>query len=292
LWFKTTNDRNAPANSTNETFIAGNDNGLFLQKLAIGTAQPLLAPVLQLHTPTRDASNAAYTPNNTVDTDLSSDTPVVATSWLQRADNATFNLVAAGGDTPTRANPVPEPNGGLHNFVRFLENWGDPANPTAPIDPQVARISGSFIQFKRSAYATAPFRPVLDVTIPAAGETIFGYRRGYRTENGRIGGVGTQPNYVEPRREWGFDVGLLSQLPDLFSQRFTVNPSGPPDEFYREVGRDDPWVETLMCAAVASDRVGERGATYDGEFAIRDRTQRPAICQGATPDYPPNPQLN
>jgi len=294
LWFKTTNDRLAPANSANETFIAGSDNGLFLQQLAIGTAQPLLAPVLQLHTPTLNTSVIGIaTPNTTVDRNSAERRPVVTTSWLQRADAATFNLVAAGGDTPTRANPGPEPNGGLHNFVRFLENWGDPANPTAPTDPQVARISGSFIQFKRSAYATAPFRPVLNVTIPPAGETIFGYRRGYRTENGIIGGgVGTQPYYVEPRREWGFDVGLLSQLPDLFSQRFTVNPSGPPDEFYREVGRDDPWVETLMCAAVASDRVGERGATYDGEFAIRDRTQRPAICQGATPDYPPNPQLN
>jgi type II secretory pathway pseudopilin PulG len=279
LWFKATNDPADPTSSGNETFLFDDNKALFLQKTAIGTAQPLLAPVLQLHTPTRDGSNPANAPNETVDTASTSDTPVVSTSWLQRAEAATFNLVAAGGDTPTRAIPGPEPNGGLHNFVRFLENWGDPANPTAPTDPQVARISGSFIQFKRSAYATAPFRPVLDVAIPAAGETIFGYRRGYRTENGRIGGVGTQPNYVEPRREWGFDVGLLSQLPDLFSQRFTVNPSGPPDEFYREVGRDDPWVKTLMCAAVADDPQGRGGpgANYN-DYALPDPQQRPTDC--------------
>ncbi|MHC5721646.1 MAG: hypothetical protein ACYTX0_58930, partial [Nostoc sp.] len=63
----------------------------------------------------------------------------------------TFNLVAAGADTPARST---EDNGGLHNFVRFLENWNPTGSDTTTAFPAI--ISGSFIQRTRSAYATAP----------------------------------------------------------------------------------------------------------------------------------------
>ena len=46
----------------------------------------------------------------------------------------------------------------------------------------------------------------------------------------------------------GFDVGLLSQPPDLFALKFTLPPSEDPDEYFREVGIDDPWIKGLLCS--------------------------------------------
>ena len=54
---------------------------------------------------------------------------------------------------------------------------------------------------------------------------------------------------MPPNRFWSYDVALLSQQPDLFAQRFTTPSTKQPSEFYREVGRDDAWVKTLLCAA-------------------------------------------
>ena len=77
----------------------------------------------------------------------------------------------------------------------------------------------------------------------------------YRTSNASItiGGtvVGRLPFFIPPLRDWGFDVGLLSQPPDLFTRKFTTPPSTPtPAEYFREVGRDDEWVQTLMCGVI------------------------------------------
>jgi hypothetical protein len=41
---------------------------------------------------------------------------------------------------------------------------------------------------------------------------------------------------------------MLSQLPDLFSQQFTLPPTDDPNEYFREVSRNDDWVRTLLCA--------------------------------------------
>ncbi|MBD2095220.1 hypothetical protein H6F90_08625 [Trichocoleus sp. FACHB-591] len=217
--------------------------------------QPLLAPVLQTQvttgspTDTNDLSSIAS--NNVVSNN---------TRWQQRATTNNFNLVIAAGDSPARVantadttNSWIEGGGGLHNFPRFLENW----------TRVKARIAGSFIQIKRSAYATAPFQPVVvatdasfvESTNPqtATGVSLFGsdYRQAYRTDNGEIGSStnwGKHPYYEPPNREWGFDVALLTQLPDLFAQRFTA-PTGTRDEFFRQVDRSDAWVQTLLCAA-------------------------------------------
>ena len=56
------------------------------------------------------------------------------------------------------------------------------------------------------------------------------------------------PFYTPPSRQWGFDVGLLSQLPDLFALTFTMSPTSKPNDFFREVNRDDKWVKSLLCA--------------------------------------------
>ncbi|HBB33393.1 MAG TPA: hypothetical protein DDZ80_17740 [Cyanobacteria bacterium UBA8803] len=261
LWFKTAITRTSPTASPSFTPT----NALFIQSSAIGTAQPLLAPVLQIHATTGITASPNSTPGV-------SGNQAHLTFWMQRATLTIANLIFATGDNPMRTNPG-EPNGGLQNFVRLVENW-QPNGAT-----QRAQITGSFIQFKKSAYATAPFRHLLNTN--AAG-VIFGYMQTYNSS------TAVNPYYLEPQRDWGFDVGLLSQIPDLFSQRFTTNPVGSPDEFYREVGRDDLWVETLMCAAAADDGLGKSGATYTN-FAIPNPDQRPGRCSGATANYPANP---
>jgi hypothetical protein len=99
------------------------------------------------------------------------------------------------------------------------------------------KLNGAFMQVKKSAYATGTNPP----------QTI------------------NNP----PTRQWSYDVGLLFQLPDLFASKLTVTPAEPPDEYLREVGRDDTWVQTLLCAK----------ETSTNNFAIEDKKQRPDSCQ-------------
>ncbi|MEH1827420.1 MAG: hormogonium polysaccharide biosynthesis protein HpsA [Nostoc sp.] len=217
LWFRTTtaNDDTKPP-----TFTLGS-----------GTSdQPILSPVLQIQvafstsdeTPTSSGSSNIIGPGNQQDS-----------NWLQQATATTFNLAAAGGDTPARPT---EDNGGLHNFVRLLENW----NPTGDINAAIAaKINGSFIQRGRSVYATGPFVAFLNTSSSTR----------YPIANSS----GLVPFYLAPKRQWGYDVALLSQSPDAFSQKLAITPDDKPNEYFREVGRDDTWVQTLLCATKASD---------------------------------------
>jgi hypothetical protein len=70
---------------------------------------------------------------------------------------------------------------------------------------------------------------------------------------------------MAPVRNWGFDVALLSQNPDLFAQRFVTPTTDPPDEYYREVSRDDRWVQGLLCAT--QDTTAKDG--FDPGFNIK-----------------------
>lgn len=99
------------------------------------------------------------------------------------------------------------------------------------------KLNGAFMQVKKSAYATGTNPP--------------------QTLNN------------PPTRQWSYDVGLLFQSPDLFASKLTVTPAEPPDEYLREVGRDDTWVQTLLCAK----------ETSTNNFAIEDKKQRPDSCQ-------------
>ncbi|MDI9636500.1 hormogonium polysaccharide biosynthesis protein HpsA [Geitlerinema splendidum] len=268
LWFTTTANASTPTNDA----IYGNDNRLFYRlplqlssttgatlpsgtSVGVGTLDhPLLVPVVQLQVPSGGPQN------NNFDALVNSSVLVNATNWLQIADGdttasgnqpSTFNLVIAAGDSPAR--PI-ENNGGVANFPRFLENWRPNGNETA------TQISGSFIQLKRSEYATAPFRTLLDDsnsgTFPSNGSAnsnvagiLPGRRQIYKTDNLPLGNGGLLPQYTAPNRAWGFDVALLTQQPDLFAQRFTVPPASPPNEFFRQMNRNDRWVEALLCAA-------------------------------------------
>ncbi|MBC1235764.1 hormogonium polysaccharide biosynthesis protein HpsA [Nostoc sp. 2RC] len=219
LWFKSNNsDVNNPPIFSPTTFTANT------------TIQPILSPVLQINVAfsTNDQAASPVGQNN-----LMGPGNTQNTYWMQWATPTTFNLAAAGGDTPARPT---EDNGGLHNFVRFLENW----NPTGDVNAAIAaKINGSFIQRSRSAYATAPFVAYLN------GSSLAAYPL---TNSG-----GQIPFYLAPKRQWGYDVGLLSQSPDAFSQKLAITPDDKPNEYFREVGRDDAWVQTLLCAKKASD---------------------------------------
>ena len=175
-------------------------------------------------------------------------------------------MVVGSNDTPSRAmgNGIGDFNGGMQNLPRFLESWNSGAISTT--------IQGSFIQFGRSAYSTAPYTPILDPTAPQA--TSFDKLRSlfdkrpldpslntavpmpfYITDNGSIPGKGGRvPFFSPPSRQWGYDVGLLSQPPDLFTRKFTTPPSKrTPDEYFREVSRDDEWVQALLCSFIDKD---------------------------------------
>jgi hypothetical protein len=245
LWFKTTTDAANPRNDNDSADDPANAYLLLDTRysLAGGTKNnPILVPVLQINrpfgTPNATSADRVGPPNSQTG------------SWLQRAVVTKFNLAAAGGDTPARSDSTGlfnEDNGGLHNFVRFLENW-NPVGPTG--DAIAAEILGSFIQTGRSAYATGPFRALL------------------RSEYQIVGNQSRAPFYIAPKRLWGYDVGLLSQSPDLFAQKLVRIPDDLPDEFFREVSRDDEWVKTLLCANKASDK----------KPAI-DANQRPQDCE-------------
>ncbi len=246
LWFKTTNSDTDPRIDYQYGF--GVDS-LFMEYMPanLSTDQPQLVPVLQIHYPTG-------TPQTSYSSLLGT---TQENNWLQQADTTTANAAFITGDSPARSSisgsTSSERGGGLQNFVRFLERWSG----------ETARISGSFIQYKRSSYASAPFFPVdpsaatqassgLFYTLNSSqalymsgfGETGFRYRTSIVERRASF--------YVPPIRAFGFDVALLSQSPDLFAQRLTTNTTTAPSEFFREVGQDDSWVKPLLCAVQES----------------------------------------
>ncbi|MBO1348754.1 MAG: hormogonium polysaccharide biosynthesis protein HpsA [Hormoscilla sp. GUM202] len=258
--------------------------------------QPLLEPVLQLQKLTGNVSTSGTANFNSI----ISSTKVSETRWLQQPRTSTFNIVAVAGQGPIRIDTTHdriEFGGGLQNYMRTLENWGG-------IE---LRVNGSFIQSKQNNYATGPQRPLSHNTTDLTGSNALftGQLQGYKTGNGGYDLDGTsgdtklrsQPYYSPPDRRFSFDVGLMTQAPDLFAEQFTVEPASSPKEFLREVNRDDPWVEALMCAAEARDPdpssgdpqtyVGLSGATYD-RYAIPGADQRPNDCRPLS-DYPNNP---
>ncbi|MCC3510464.1 MAG: hypothetical protein JGK29_15550 [Microcoleus sp. PH2017_17_BER_D_A] len=223
--------------------------------------QPMLMPVLQTQVLV-NTNGSGSTPPASLNV-----ATVVNTRWLPRPTDTSQNLLLVAGDTPSRAisSTAGDFNGGLQNLPRFLENWNSPSGNAA------TNIQGGFFQFNRSAYSTAPYTPILSevpldvVAIPPVAPNLPEQRlqslftlttapTGYTPPPARyvtnIGG-NRIPFFSPPIRNWGYDVGLLSQPPDLFTQRFTTPPVTPkPAEYFREVSRDDDWVKTLMCGVL------------------------------------------
>jgi hypothetical protein len=255
------------------------------------TDQPLLVPILQLHSPTGTPSNNRAT--------AFGGTESITNRWLQHASDSTFNAAFVMGDSPSRPFPegqaaggapsdLGESGGGLHNLPRFLEAWEESETGTGdPNNPRKTIINGSFIQLKRSTFATAPFETVNDRTkdnslffddsspgVPPYMEEYQSARRAYLYKGGGQGRKA--PFYKPPSRLWGYDIGFLSQRPDLFSRRFSTPSAGNPSKYFREVGRDDNWVKTLLCAVEKSDPTLTDPTAYDRPAVNTD--QRPAAC--------------
>jgi len=217
---------------------------------AYNGSQPLLLPVPQIQT----QSVATPTGGNTMPR---GGTNARFTGWIPKAVNTTFNLIVGAGDTPSRTLDVGfargDFNGGLQNLPRFLESWNAGGSTT--------NIRGSFIQLNRSAFSTAPYQPILPgaaissvFQLQGVGpfpQPLLAIQNIYNTDTG----AGLLPYFSPPARNWGYDVGLLSQPPDLFTQKFTTpSKKTQPAEYFREVSRNDTWVTTLMCGVVAPDQ--------------------------------------
>jgi hypothetical protein len=217
-------------------------------------SQPLLIPLLQL----MNVTKADKTPPR-------GELSVEQTAWIPKAEvnGTTFNLIIAAGDTPSRAldSANGDFNGGLQNLPRFLEAWSNDKAGTSIS----TNIQGSFIQQNRSAFSTAPYLPILPPNFPATpADRLASLFALSPTPPGalqpliayNIQGSGRFSYFTPPTRNWGYDVGLLSQSPDLFTQKFTTPPTKTqPAEYFREVGRDDKWVQTLMCGVQADDGI-------------------------------------
>jgi hypothetical protein len=235
---------------------------------------PLLVPVLQLETTT----GTAATPTTNTQADK-------GTSWLMIPDDGPvpsalttpYDVVMGTGDVPSRKvtpgdNGIGDFNGGLPNLARLLENW----------QGKTVKISGSFLQFQRSKYATAPYLGVFSSTnippAPADQQAPQIFNTGARIYNTSSTG-GQTPYFSQPQRNWGFDVGLLSQSPDLFAQKLTTRSSDSrPAEYFREVSRSDDWVKTLLCAK----EVDNNGAPTTTN-AVKNTSIRPnSFCTDKT----------
>jgi hypothetical protein len=213
------------------------------------TLQPLLVPVLQIHAgPTNSTDpNITAFPSGGGNIDTTS-------WWLQgpSSQGGRFNLIVGTGDTPARPGEL---NGGLQNLPRFLENFNSQKQQKS------TTIFGSFLQTGRSKYATAPYQTMksdADTQHPG----IFGNEdsnkgRVYRISNSS----GRTPFFLPPDRNWGFDVGLHSQTPHRYASKF-AQPSAEADDYFRQVSRDDPWVQALLCSKVADG--GANALARDG----------------------------
>lgn len=80
-------------------------------------------------------------------------------------------------------------------------------------------------------------------------------------------------NAKPPIRNWSYDVGILRQSPDLLAQKLIADTSDPPNEYFREVDRDDPWIQNLLCAK------DNTNPTNTNKPYIIDEKQRPSMCQ-------------
>jgi hypothetical protein len=131
--------------------------------------------------------------------------------------NTRVNAIIISGLTPSRPN---QSYGGLHNFPRFIENWGN----------QALYIGGSFLQLNFSNHATAPFdQESFEVGAPAQSAEVI-------------------PYYSPPVRRWGYDVGLQYAPAGPIASRFVTTKSIR-DEFYTEPAANDPYIRNLCIAA-------------------------------------------
>lgn len=150
-------------------------------------------------------------------------------SNLISASDTRINAIVVSGIPPSRKN---QSYGGLHNFPRFVEDWGN------------FYFAGSFLQLSFSNYATSPFE--LEALELNTNGTLAD-----ATTNEPIG------YYGAPNRYWGYDVALQLAPAGPAAARF-VNPSSTRNEFYNEPPVNDPYISQL-CQAAKTGKVPNLG---------------------------------
>jgi hypothetical protein len=186
LGFRSFRESSTVASRTNP--LGDTSNGIDSRTIVAAmttTNQPIVLPVLQIHSPTANAAGGGIrmpqppTGPSPINDSLTGDTDVNAATgqWTQRATASEINVYFVAGNTPSRskvsyvtsiappntdtANPPPtstlpnpdtavvtaESGGGLANFIRVLENWTN----------RDLRILGGFIQNANSSFGTGPY---------------------------------------------------------------------------------------------------------------------------------------
>lgn len=135
---------------------------------------------------------------------------------LMSAADTTINSIIVSSLVPSRAQ---QSYGGLHNFPRFLENWGG----------RNLWINGSFMQLNFSNYATAPFDQ--DAWEPGASVSSSEFIQ----------------YYSPPNRIWGYDPALQLAPAGPAAARF-ITTNRNRNEFYTEVPGNDPYINRLCTA--------------------------------------------
>ncbi|WP_068819117.1 hormogonium polysaccharide biosynthesis protein HpsA [Phormidesmis priestleyi] len=140
------------------------------------------------------------------------------TRKLTPAIQTRVNSIVVSGIVPSREW---QSYGGLHNFPRFLEDWGD-----RPLN-----FAGSFLQLNFSNHGTGPFESEA-------------------WEVGQDVDSGSQnlQYYSPPKRLWGYDVGLQLSPAGPAATRFVIS-SKNRNEFYSEPPVNDPYIN-MLCRVV------------------------------------------
>jgi hypothetical protein len=137
---------------------------------------------------------------------------------LSNAVDTQMNMIMVSGVVPSR---LGQSYGGLHNFPRFIESWGN----------RSLFISGAFLQLNFSTYATAPFDQQ-------------SWQRGDTAPTAGAGDNEWIRYYSPPNRYWGYDVGLQYTPAGPVARRFRFSlPTR--SEFYSEPAATDPYIKNL-----------------------------------------------
>lgn len=139
-------------------------------------------------------------------------------SLIEASENR-MNMIMVSGLVPSREG---QSYGGLHNFPRFLENWGG----------KNLYISGAFLQLSFSTSATAPYDQ--EAWQPGSKAPTTGNSKGNEWIR----------YYSAPNRRWGYDVGLQYAPSGPVAQRFQFA-EDTRSEFYTEPPADDPYIRNL-----------------------------------------------
>jgi hypothetical protein len=137
---------------------------------------------------------------------------------LMEARTTRVNAIVVSGIPPSRDG---QSYGGLHNFPRFLQRWGD------------SRLffAGSFLQLNFSNYATGPFE-----------------QEGWEPGQGPDAVNENLTYYRPPNRLWGYDVALQFAPAGPAATRF-ITPATKRNEFYTELPVNDPYINQLCQGA-------------------------------------------